>query len=358
MKVLVLTPHPTETSAGHRFRIGQWAPRLEAEGIGITCAPFASPALSRVLQKPGHELQKAGLFLADFVRQLTRVLRARRVDLIYLLREAALLGPAVLETLAARSGTPLVFDFDDAVFTPYVSPANGYWSYLKFPGKTAALCRLARHVMAGNDYLAGYARRYNHRVTVVPTTIDTDRYRPELRRSNGPLATIGWTGSHSTAQHLRTVVPALEELARRRPFRLVTIGIDRLEMDGVQVEARPWRAASEVQDLTDVDIGIMPLPDDDWSRGKCGLKALQFMALGIPAVLSPVGVNSAIVRHGENGLLADGASDWVEKLALLIDEPDMRERLGKAARRTVEERYSARAVAPRVAEIFRSAASR
>ena len=356
MRVLVLTPHPTETSAGHRFRIGQWTPRLRAEGIEIACAPFASPALSRILQKPGHGLEKAGLFLADFGKQLARVLRANRFDLIYLLREAALLGPAILESLAARS-TPLVFDFDDAVFTPYVSPANGYWSYLKFPGKTAALCRLARHVMAGNEYLARYARRHNDRVSIVPTTIDTDSYHPELRRSSGRLATIGWTGSHSTAQHLRTIVPALEELARRRPFRLVTVGIDRIEIPGVSVESRPWRAESEVQDLTDVDVGIMPLPDDDWSRGKCGLKALQFMALGIPAVVSPVGVNSEIVREGENGLLADGVSEWVEKLALLIDEPDRRRRLGETARRTVEERYSARAVAPRVAEIFRGALS-
>jgi glycosyltransferase involved in cell wall biosynthesis len=355
LRILALTPHPIETSPGHRFRLGQWAPLLEERGIRLTYGPFASPALGRILYQRKRRLEKAARMVAAYGRQLARAGEAARFDLVYVLREAALIGPALLESWIARRGVPVVFDFDDAVFVRYESPANGYWSYLKCPEKTATLCRLASHVMAGNAYLAEYAARYNDRVTVVPTTIDTDRYRPELRRKTSERPTIGWTGSYSTAQHLKLVVPALQELAADIPFRLVVVGIEAPTIPGVELVTRPWRPDQEAVDLSDVDIGIMPLPDDDWSRGKCGLKALQFMALGIPTVVSPVGVNTEIVLHGENGLVAEGIADWVAKLRSLLGDADLRKRLGERSRRTVVEGYSTRAVLSRVVEIFRTA---
>jgi glycosyltransferase involved in cell wall biosynthesis len=250
----------------------------------------------------------------------------------------------------------MVFDFDDAIFLRYKSPANGYLSYLKFCGKTKRLCRNAREVMAGNEYLASWASRHNERVNVVPTTIDTDSYRPELRRPSESLPTIGWTGSHSTRAHLELAVPALEKLAARRRFRFVAIGAEAPPVAGAAVESRPWRAASEVGDLADIDVGIMPLPDDPWCRGKCGFKALQYMGLAIPAVVSPVGANTRIVTHGRNGFWAATEGEWVSVLDRLLDDRDLRARVGQEGRRTVEELYSARVVAPFVSEIFRRAA--
>jgi glycosyltransferase involved in cell wall biosynthesis len=355
MNVLALTPHPVETSPGHRFRLGQWAPHLEQRGIHLHYGPFASGALGRILNQRGRWLEKAARIAAAYRRQLTRATEAPRFDLVYVFREAALIGPALIESWIARRGVPVVFDFDDAVFVRYESPANRYWSYLKCPQKTAALCRLATQVMAGNAYLASYAARHNDRVTVVPTTIDTDLYRPELRRTTSERPTIGWTGSYSTVQHLRIVVPALQELAARIPFRLVVVGPEGPSIPGVEVERRPWCPEREAHDLSDVDVGIMPLPDEAWSRGKCGLKALQFMALGIPTVVSPVGVNTEIVRHGENGLVAEDRRDWVENLALLLGDSRLRKSLGERSRRTVVASYSARSVVSRVAEIFQQA---
>jgi glycosyltransferase involved in cell wall biosynthesis len=274
---------------------------------------------------------------------------------VYLLREAALLGPPLFERRLARSGVPLVFDFDDAVFIPYVSHSNGYLSYLKFPGKTRTTCRLAAHVMAGNDYLANYARAVNPRVTIVPTTIDTEKYTVQPRlESENDVPVIGWSGSYSTAQHLSTLRGALKQLAQRERFRLRVIGAPGYQIEGVDVEALPWRSESEVADLRPFDIGIMPLPDDKWSRGKCGLKALQYMALGVPTICSPVGVNSEIIRDGHNGLLASSDDEWVEKLTRLLRSPEERARLGRAGRQTVEERYSAAVQAPRVLEILES----
>jgi glycosyltransferase involved in cell wall biosynthesis len=277
----------------------------------------------------------------------------RRYDAVYVLREMALLGPPLFERALARSGVPFIFDFDDAVFVPYVSPANGYLSYLKFPGKTRTICRLAAHVMAGNAYLADYARQVNDRVTVVPTTIDTEKYAVEEREANDPPV-VGWSGSYSTAQHLDTLRGALRRLARTERFRLRVIGAPGYSLDGVDVEAMPWRPETEVADLRRIDVGMMPLPNEPWSRGKCGLKALQYMALGIPTVCSPVGVNSEIITDGVNGHLAATEDEWVEKLSRLLRSAELRRRLGRAGRATVEERYSAEGQAPRVFQIIES----
>ncbi len=278
-------------------------------------------------------------------------------DLVYLFREAAILGPPWFERRIARSGVPIVFDFDDAIFVSYKSPSNGYLSYLKFPSKTAEIVRLSAHVMAGNEYLADYSRQFNENVSIIPTTIDTGKYTV-VERPETDVVTIGWSGSFSTVQHLDTIRDVLRELARTEGFRLRVIGTPSYKIPDVDTEAMQWRSATEIEDLGAIEIGIMPLPDEDWSRGKCGLKALQYMALGIPTVCSPVGVNSTIIRHGVNGYIADTPAEWIDVLKKLLHQPDLRRKIGMAGRRTVENEYSAKVVAPKVAEIFRSAAAK
>jgi glycosyltransferase involved in cell wall biosynthesis len=268
------------------------------------------------------------------------------------------MGPALAERVLARRGIPVLFDFDDAVWMRYVSPANSYFSYLRFPGKTATLCRLAHHVIAGNRYLAEYATRYNPAVTVVPSTIDTVKYAFRGPRPIGSRPVIGWTGSYSTGPYLRLVKGALERLRKHRDFRFVVIGPVDFQANGVEVEQRPWDSGSEVQDLLDLDVGLMPVLDAEWERGKCGLKALQYMALGIPPVVSPVGANSTIVEDGRNGLLASTEEEWVEKLDRLLSSAELRNRIGQEARRTVEREYSAEVQGPRVATIMRETAER
>ena len=216
-------------------------------------------------------------------------------------------------------------------------------SYLKFPGKTATICRRARQVMAGNRYLADYATRLSDAVTVIPTTIDTKLYRPELHRPRvGASVTIGWTGSHSTLRHLERLVPALSELARTHPFRLVVVGAEAPDVPGAEVVSRHWTAETEVEDLSDIDIGLMPLSDEPWTRGKCGLKVLQYMGLGIPAVVSPVGVNTEIVAHGENGLVANRDAAWVDHLKTLMNDSGCG--VGSAPKRARPSRHATRRV--------------
>jgi|ERR1700754_160426 len=354
MRVLALMPALYDTSPGQRYRLEQWEPFLRERGVEITYEPFECEELHSLLYKPGLLGQKLSLVTKGLSRRLGALKRARNFDLVYIFREAALLGPAVLERLIHRAGVPIVFDFDDAIFVSYRSPSNGYLSYLKFATKTKTTCRLASHVMVGNPYLAEYARQVNDCVTVVPTTIDTDKYQVVSSKQNSAIPVVGWTGSHSTVQHLDTLRNALETLAKSQRFTVRVIGTPNYQLEGVEIEAMKWRSETELEDLGVIDIGVMPLPDDDWSKGKCALKALQFMALGIPTICSPVGVNTDIIRDGQNGFLASSEKEWVEKLTSLIESKELRERLGKAGRLTVEQGYSARTQAPRVYEVFQS----
>jgi glycosyltransferase involved in cell wall biosynthesis len=354
MRVLALMPGLYDTSPGQRYRLEQWEPLLRKRGVEITWVPFEDAELHSIVYKPGQLRKKLQLVTRNLVRRLKTIGEARNYDLVYILREAALLGPAVFERLLYQDRVPFVFDFDDAIFVSYRSPSNGYLSYLKFASKTKTICRLASHVMVGNPYLADYARQVNDNVTVIPTTIDTEKYRVAPRKTDGGPLTIGWTGSFSTVQHLDTLRGALKKLAETEQFRLRVIGTPSYELAPVGVDAMPWRAATELEDLCAIDIGVMPLPDDNWSKGKCGLKALQFMALGIPTICSPVGVNTDIIQDNENGFLAGTEAEWVEKLTALLRSAELRRRLGDAGRATVEQKYSAAIQAPRVYEIFKS----
>jgi glycosyltransferase involved in cell wall biosynthesis len=357
VKVLAWVPYPLGIAPGQRYRIEQWAPYLRDLGIEVTFQPFAGPGLARALYEPGRWGAKAAGMTGGLLRRFAEALQARKYDAVLLQREGSLVGPAWSERLLRARQPAIVYDFDDAIYLPYVSPTNRYFSYLKFPWKTRALCRLAGAVMAGNDHLAEYASRYNDRVFVVPSTVSMREYAARPASARGAVPVVGWTGSHSSLPYLDLVRRPLQELRRRRAFRLLIVGVTHFEIPGVEVECRPWSAATEVRDLWEMDVGIMPLPDEPWARGKCGMKAIQYMGVGIPAVVSPVGANRDIVSDGETGFHAATEADWIDTLDRLLSDASLRQRLGAAARERVTVRYSAEAQAPRVAEILRQVVS-
>jgi glycosyltransferase involved in cell wall biosynthesis len=356
VRVAVWTPESKGVTPGQRFRIEQWEALLRSQGFQIAYHPFLDPFTAALLKTPGRPLTKAVRLLQQLMRRVRLAAESIDCDVVYVFRETALLGPAIAERMLARRHIPYVYDFDDSVWIRYRSPANSFWSYLRCPGKTATSCRLAAHVLAGNETLAAYARVHNGLVSVVPTTIDTDLYRPATASLSGKMV-IGWSGSYSTGAYLEFVRPVLKRLAERFAFRVVTIGAREFHLEGIEVDVRPWHAASEVADINQFDIGIMPLPDALWERGKCGLKALQYMALSVPAVASPVGVNREIIAHGVNGLLAGTQDEWEAALGRLLADTALRRRLGEAGRATVERSYSARVHAPRVASLLREVVS-
>jgi glycosyltransferase involved in cell wall biosynthesis len=307
-----------------------------------------------ILYRPGFAPAKMAHTLAGYVRRATDTRISSSADVLFVYRESALLGPVWLERVVMRN-RPMVFDFDDAIYLPDASAANPWTRHFKGARKVAALCERAQHVTVGNQVLAAFAAKHAASVTVLPSTIDTDVYTVQPRPPN-PRPVIGWTGSPTTVPHLLTLASALRRLRRELDFELRVIGGE-VAMAGVDVRCLPWSAAREVEDLRPLDVGLMPLPDDEWSRGKCGMKALQYMALAIPPVVSPLGANRTIVQDGVNGLHATTDDEWVDALARLLADAPLRERLGRAARQTVEDGYSARVQAPRLARILKEAAA-
>jgi glycosyltransferase involved in cell wall biosynthesis len=354
LRVLALVPYPLREAPGQRYRIEQWAPYLKERNIEVHFEPYADPTLGRILYSRGRYLTKSIGMIRAWLRRIRTAWRAAEFDVVFLHREAALLGPAWIERLVRARNPRLVYDFDDAVWLRYVSPRNRYLSYLKAPSKTAAICRMAAAVTTGSEALAAYARRHSASVAVIPSTISLREYRSRPPRPAQEMPVIGWTGSHSSAQYLRVVHGALQKLAATRRFRLLLIGIDEHLLEGVEVECRPWVSDTEVQDLWRMDVGIMPLFDDPWARGKCAMKAIQYLGVGVPAVVSPVGASCEVVPDGVCGFHAATEDDWVRKLGALLDDHELCARMGAAGRQRAETEYSAETQVPRLEAILRS----
>ena len=353
ISICALAPYPLDIAPSQRFRIEQWLPDLRSQGISVDLFPFADQSLMHLLHKPGRRPAKVLTNLTRFALRFGDVVRARRYDAVLIHRAACIAGPAVVERLTALTGRPIIYDFDDAIFRLHTTDANRGFGWLKFPGKTATICRLAKHVVVGNEWLADYARQHNRAVTVIPTSIDTRRYRPARATRLKDRLVLGWMGSSTSQTHLELFAPLLREFLHRRNVELRVISDRKPVLPGIDYVWRPWSAESEIEELSYFDVGIMPMPDDEWAKGKCALKALQYMAMGVPTLCSAVGTNRDVIRHGENGLLADSDEDWIANLESLIDDAALRQRLGERGRHTVEERYSMSRSAALFADVVR-----
>jgi glycosyltransferase involved in cell wall biosynthesis len=267
----------------------------------------------------------------------------RNADIVLGHREAFPLGWPLLIGLLRRFPGALVYDYDDALFAPQ-RRGRGVLEWVERLDTPMRVMRISDVVLAGNPFLVEYARRHTDRVVLLPTCIDTDRFTPAPRREPRDRPIVGWIGSHSTAKYLRDLVPALERTAESIPFDLYVVGSPtEIAVRGVRVVHAAWALEREVEDFQRCDIGIYPLWNDEWSQGKSGFKAIQFMACGVPVIAAPVGVTRDIIEPGVNGLLASSADEWTSALIGLLADPARREALGAAGRRIVESRYSLRA---------------
>jgi glycosyltransferase involved in cell wall biosynthesis len=273
-------------------------------------------------------------------------IRVRWFDAVYLHLWAVPLGPPWFEEALARNGVPMIYDIDDLIYLPRASEANTFVTRFRNEKRIARIIKAATHVIVSTEYLREFAARYNPCTTTISSSIDTDVYYAQHHSRETCSVTIGWSGSHSTSAYLRLLGPALRELSRRFKIRLLVVGDSDFQMEGIQVEARPWSLEREVSDLAEMDIGVYPLPDEEWVLGKSGLKALQYMGMGVPVVASAIGAACEFIRDGENGFLVRTTEEWVDRLSCLILNPDLRFRMGLAGRATVEAHYSVRAILP------------
>lgn len=348
-RILFVASHRPNRSPAQRFRFEQYLDFLKRNGYDYHFSFLITEEDDKVFYAPGNLMSKFSIFLKSYFRRFMDVINAGEYDIIFVQREAFMTGSYFFEKMFARSKAKLVFDFDDAIWNHDVSEANKKFGWLKNPSKTGRIIGLSDLVIAGNQYLADYASRSNGNVIIIPTTIDTDEYTPlpRSRNAHDPVV-IGWSGSITTIRHFELAIPFLKELklkyGNKVEFRVIGDGSYR--NDELDIKGLPWKKEDELKELCSFDIGIMPIPDDDWSKGKCGLKGLQYMALEIATVMSPVGVNTSIIKNEVNGYLASEISEWVEKISKLIDDQALRLRLGKEARQTVLDHYSVKSQQP------------
>jgi glycosyltransferase involved in cell wall biosynthesis len=354
MRVLALTRYNSQGPSS-RVRFYQYIPYLESLGIDLQVSPLLGDEYIRNLFS-GKQQSVSSLLLA-YGKRVASLLYHRSFDLLWIEKELLPWLPAWVETLWAGREIPWVVDYDDAVIHRYDMNANPL--VRTFMGnKFELIMHQATTTVVGNDYLAEQARLAGAgRIEYLPSVVDTTRYL--LREGTGAQFRIGWIGTPITAPYLGMIREALEEVIKKLGARLVLVGSgDQDPLPGLEKNIIAWNEENEADIIQSFDVGIMPLPDGPFERGKCGYKLLQYMACGIPVIASPVGANTRIVEQGKTGFLASSMEEWKQALLILSRDGNLRNKLGKAGRKKAEQEYSLQVTAPRLFEILTEARSR
>lgn len=355
MKVLILTKYDHQ-GASSRLRMFQYFPFLESAGFELSVVPLLSQWYLDYIYSSGNSKIRWNKFFQAFHSRLRHVLLSRKFDLVWVQGEIFPWLPAFAEKILNYRNIPYVVDYDDAIFHRY---DRHPWPMVRraLGNKIDAVMSRSAMVIAGNEYIAERATQAGAtNIEILPTVVDCDRYQPKTDTRENNLFTVGWIGSPTTTPYLNLIAPALKALGSRNDVKLLLIGAGPITISGVAAEFHPWSEATEVDLLRHCDVGIMPLPDAPWERGKCGFKLIQYMACGLPVVASPVGINCRLVSSGENGFLASIPSEWEGVLNLLRGNFSFRQRMGAVGRTKVEREYSLQVHAPRLVQFFRSAA--
>lgn len=354
-RILIIVDHRLNRSPSQRYRFEQYLNYFKTEGFDWELSEIITEKDDKIFYHPGNYLKKAWILFKSIFIRLKDLSRAKNFDIIFIQREALLLGSSYFEKQFFKKNK-VVFDFDDSIWLLDTSPENKKFEFLKNPDKTKINIKHAHCVIAGNSFLANYAKQFNQNTVVIPTTIDSDFHIPKPELRNKEKIVIGWSGSISTIKHFEIAIPALIEIQKKYPnqIEIHVIGQGSYTHPEINVISKNWSATTEVDDLNSFDIGIMPLPDDEWVKGKCGLKGLSYMACGVATIMSNVGVNSEIIEHGKNGFLATSQEEWVNYLSKLIENNDLRHEMGQAGRETVVKNYSVNANKVKYLEVLKS----
>jgi len=341
LKVLALAPYP-DHAASTRFRIAQYIPLLRDHGIDCELKPFiTNKQFGRLYRKKSLSRNAVGIGLSAAAR-MVELISAGKWDVVFIQREAALVGPPLFERALTRIfRTPIVLDLDDPLWINYTSPIYGrLGSGIRCLNKTGELIRRSAHVICGNDLIAEHVNGIGSPATVLPTIVDTSIFTPKTAmRKEGPPV-IGWIGTHTTLPYLEEIKPVLEKLAHKHSFKLKVVGGGRaFDACGVEVEDLDWSLGREIEDFRSFDIGLYPLSDDEWSRCKSGFKAVQYLSCGVPFAGSPVGVVKEIAEQSQAAFLCSTEDEWFRSLDRLLESEALRAEMGKAGRSFALRRY-------------------
>lgn len=339
-KILFIAHHRLDRSPGQRYRFEQYFNYFTENGFHCHLSNILDEADDKILYSKGNYLKKLAIALNAYKKRSQNLEKIHQYDLVVIYREAILTRSIYFEKQIAKSGIPIIFDFDDAIWVKDVSAGNKWLSFMKSSNKIKGILPFCAHVTAGNNYLADFARQYNNNVTVIPSTIDTEKYVPMVKTNK--VVTIGWVGSHTTVKHFELVINVYKSLKQKygNAIAFKVIGDPNYRNEELGIIGEKWSNEREVELFNSIDIGVMPLDEDPWTKGKCGMKGLLYMSVGKPAVMSAVGMNAEIIEHGVNGFIPVGEKEWFDVLSLLIEDPALRNEIGARGRKTVEERFS------------------
>ncbi len=353
-KILVLSPHPERVAPGQRLKYEQYFSYFRKNNYEITVSPFRIMPFEKIVHKKGHIPQKFFFTLVGYARRIYDLIRLPFYDGAYVFLYVTPFGSPFFEFLMRIMTKTYIYDIDDMVFLQDKSDANPYISFFKGKKKMSYLMKHAGYVITCSEALEKYAKKYNLNTIDISSTINTDTYKPVNSYKNDHKIVLGWSGSISTSKYLYLLKDVLIKLRTKHDFILRVIGDPKFYIDGLEIESLPWVEASEVKDLQKIDIGLYPLPDDPWVYGKSGLKAIQYMGLGIPTVASKIGSNQRVIENGISGFLVSEEEEWVEKIELLINNCNLRKSMGEKGRGRVEDLFSIKANSSTYLSIFQS----
>jgi glycosyltransferase involved in cell wall biosynthesis len=334
-RILFLTKYD-QAGPSSRYRTYQYLPYLT--DIDYTVSPLLAREYLHNRFTRGRFF-KLWFIIKVYSKRIWCILNhAHQYDLLVIEYELLPYFPAWLERYLHWRNIRYIVDYDDALFHQYDLHKNSLVRKL-LGNKIATVMRLSSHVVAGNAYLAEYAKQAGAKqVSIIPTVVDLANYRQAGQFKKADIFTIVWIGSPSTTPYLQEVLHALQSLNEQYTFRLRLIGAGEINLPGIDVERLEWQQDKEVEYISQCHVGIMPLPDTPWTRGKCGFKLIQYMACGLPVIASPVGMNN-IILNKHNGFLATNLKNWTQAFEQVLIQPQMITKLGTEGRRVVEKKY-------------------
>jgi len=345
-KILIICPFPQGVAAGQRLKYEQYFEHWRENGYDIEVSSFMDVRMWRIVYTKGNYLGKIFGTLRGYCRRISHISCASQFDLVYVFMWVTPFGSSFFERVLRSLSRRLVYDIEDNVWMETSNELNAIARFFKGVGKTKFLIEMADHVITSSPFLNNYCLGLNRNVscTYISSSVDIKRFLPSNSFTNKGGVTIGWTGTFSSKIYLDLLRDVFIKLRERCDFKLLVIGNFQYELPGVDIEVVQWTKEREVEDMQRIDIGVYPLAVDDWVLGKSGLKAIQYMAFGLPTVATNIGTASSIIQHGENGWLVRSDDEWIAALEALVISPELRLRLGAAARATVVEKYSTSAI--------------
>lgn len=341
-RVLILCPYPEDVAPSQRLKFEQYYDAFRDAGYELTISPFISRSFWKIIYRKGHLFQKFIYTIAGYFRRIGDLFRIRKYDLVYVHLWVTPLGPAIFERMVRSMAKKIIFDIDDLVYLKDIkSRATPLITRLKGADKPIYLMKKSDHVITCTPYLDEFVRKLNSNTTDISSTVDTEAYKARVDyniRESKPV--IGWSGSHSTSKYLHLLDPVLLDLRKHTDFKLVVIGDKDFSIPGIDVEAIAWTKEMELPTISRFDIGLYPLPDEEWVYGKSGLKAIQYMAMGIPTIATAIGSNFRVIENDESGFLVNTPNEWLNSIKLLLENKELRKRIGENARKRVEDRFS------------------